>query len=249
MAHRAARRGAGLAEVLRAWPGLVLLLAAVLAAPALAWPAARAWALAFLAALALCLGLLTLPALWPGPRWLGEQWNWSGALLALAGALWVAGTLVRRGGLAWRDMGFTWAQRPGALWPALAVAALALVLQWSLVLAGSHAPLTVPAETWLYQATLPGLVEEALFRGLLLALLDRAYPARTPFFGASVGWSGVVVTLLFVLLHGPTPGALTSVLPAGLLYLWLRIFTGSLLLPVLVHNGWNLLAFVAVSAD
>ena len=36
----------------------------------------------------------------------------------------------------------------------------------------------VPLETWLYQATLPGLVEETVFRGVLLALAERAVAAR-----------------------------------------------------------------------
>jgi hypothetical protein len=63
------------------------------------------------------------------------------------------------------------------------------------------------------QATRPGLVEGALFRGVLLALLDRAIAARRVVLG---------------------------VLPAALAYLWLRLRTGSLVLPLVVHNLWNL---------
>jgi membrane protease YdiL (CAAX protease family) len=55
----------------------------------------------------------------------------------------------------------------------------------------------------------------------------------------------VVVTLVFVALHGLRWGTLVGVLPAALLYLWLRLRTGSLALPVLVHNAWNLSAYVA----
>jgi membrane protease YdiL (CAAX protease family) len=36
-----------------------------------------------------------------------------------------------------------------------------------------------------------------------------------------------------------------GVLPAALLYLWLRLHTGSLVAPVLVHNLWNLSVYVA----
>ena len=36
--------------------------------------------------------------------------------------------LARRGILAWREMGFTWAQRPGSIRPALWVSAAALSL-------------------------------------------------------------------------------------------------------------------------
>jgi len=66
------------------------------------------------------------------------------------------------------------------------------------------------------------------------------FRARQRIFGVPVGWGGVVVTLVFVALHGVSPGTLLGVLPASLLYLWLRVHTGSLVAPVLVHNLWNL---------
>ena len=225
-------------------PWLTMVLATLLIAPALARPAARMWAIVFVAAQALWLGLWTLPALWPGRRWLGERWNWSGSLLALSGTLWVGAILVRRAGLTWHEMGFTWAQRPDSIAPALRVASAALLLQVLLTIGGGYAPPPLSAETWLYQATLPGLVEEAIFRGVLLALLDRAFLARRLVFGAPLGWGGVVVTLGFVLLHPLTASSLLAVLPPAVLYLWLRARTGSLVLPVLVHNSWNVLAYI-----
>jgi len=57
----------------RELPWLTIVLATLLVVPALARPAARMWAIVFVAALALWLGLWTLPALWPGQRWLGER--------------------------------------------------------------------------------------------------------------------------------------------------------------------------------
>jgi membrane protease YdiL (CAAX protease family) len=142
-------------------------------------------------------------------------------------------------------MGFTWRQRPGAWRAALGVSALALSLNVLALNQSDFRLLGVPLETWLYQATLPGLMEEAVFRGVLLALLDRAFAARRSLAGVSVGWGGVVVTLVFVALHGWSAGALLGVLPAALLYLWLRLHTGSLVAPVLVHNLWNLSVYVA----
>ena len=100
-------------------------------------------------------------------------------------------------------------------------------------------------ETWLYQATLPGLFEEVLFRGLALALADRAFPRRWNIAGSPIGFGGVVVSVAFVALHAHSAQAVVSVLPAALLYLWLRARTGSLMLPVAVHTGWNLLVLVA----
>ena len=117
-------------------------------------------------------------------------------------------------------------------------------MQVLLTISRRYAPAPVSPETWLYQTMLPGLVEETIFRGVLLALLDRAFLARSLVFGAPLGWGGVVVTLGFVLLHSLTASSLLAVSPPAVLYLWLRARTGSLALPMLVHNGWNVLAYL-----
>ena len=226
-------------------PLFALGLALLLVLPGLLNGARRMWLLLFLATLLLILGLQALPNLVPGERVLGNHWNWSGHLLGLAGAAWVATQLARRAGMPWRDMGLTLAQAPGSLRGALLVSAAALALNVLVMSLGGFRLAGVPAETWVYQATLPGLLEETVFRGLLLALLDRAYAARKPMLGVGVGWGGAVVTLVFLALHGITPGTLLGVLPAAGLYLWLRLRTGSLMLPVLVHNSWNLSVYAA----
>jgi membrane protease YdiL (CAAX protease family) len=226
-------------------PALALVLAAVLVARGLWRPASRPWAIAFVATLALCLLLPALPAMWPGERLLGRRWNWSGQVLSLLATLAMAGLLVRRASVSWREMGFTWAQRRGSLPAALAVIAVVLWLHWA-SMAGSAAPASgVTLETWLYQASMPGLVEEPLFRGVLLALLDRAFLARRQVLGATFGWGAVVVTLVFLALHGVRLVHLTGVLPAALMFVWLRQRTGSLVLPVAAHNLWNLAVHAA----
>ena len=205
----------------------------------------RHWLIAAAATLALFLGLRALPLLLPGERVIGGQWNWSGQLLALAGVLWVASMLARRAGLPWREMGFSWIQRPGSLRATIGISAVALLLNL-LLMRVSHFRLSdVPLETWVYQATLPGLVEEPVFRGVLLAMLDRAFTARKAVLGASVGWGGALVTFVFLGLHGIGLGTLLGVLPAALLYLWLRARTGSLVPPITVHNLWNLSVYAA----
>ena len=89
------------------------------------------------------------------------------------------------------------------------------------------------------------LIQHTLLGGVLLALADRAFTARRAVLGISVGWGGVVVTLVFLALHGVTVGTLLGVLPAALLYLWLRVRTGSLIAPIVVHNLWNLSVYAA----
>jgi membrane protease YdiL (CAAX protease family) len=226
-------------------PWLALGLAALLLVPALVRAPQRGLALVLLAALVLFFSVPALPSLVPGERMLGLRWNWSGTLLALAALLWLAALLVRAGVLRWRDMGFTTVQRPGSAPVVLLVAGVALGLNY---VATSFSPFRlthVPLETWLYQSSVPGLVEETAFRGVLLALADRIHPPRINLAGAPVGWGGALVTLVFVAAHGVSVGTLTGVLPAALLYLWLRARSGSLLAPIVAHNAWNVTVYAA----
>lgn len=208
----------------------------------------RGWAFAALATLVLFIALRALPQHLPGERLIGDLWDWSGPLLALAGVLAVMTLLVRRGLLDWRDAGLTLRQAPGSLPAAAGLTAATLGINYLAMSLSSFRLPGVPLETWLYQATLPGLVEETVFRGVLLALAERAVArrhARTEVVGARIGWGGLLVTLAFVSLHGLTLGALLGVLPAAFLYLWLRLRTGSLLLPIVAHNLWNLSVYAA----
>lgn len=227
---------------------LFLLGALIVVVLVLSWRDAmrRALAIAFVAILLIFLALRELPLLLPGDRLLGEHWNWSGEVLALCGVLVVAQILVARAGFSWQEMGVTLRQRAGSWSPGLLV--LLAVVGANLVLLLTFATFRlqhVPAETWLYQASMPGLVEETVFRGVLLALADRLIAPRWSVGGARLGWGGVLVTLVFVGLHGFSAHVLTGVLPAALLYLWLRARTGSLVLPIVAHNAWNLSVYFA----
>jgi len=228
---------------------LALGVAAIVLLPALMDARRRAYAAALLAALVLFIGLRALPGGFTGPGAIGPEWNWSGALLATLGMLALAAALVRAAGFTWHDFGLTLMQQPGTWRAALFVAAPLLLLNFVLMRFSSFRLDAVSLETWLYQATAPGISEELAFRGVLLALADRVYGVRAAIFGASIGWGGLLVTALFVLLHlsshNTVLGLTVGVLPAALLYLWLRVRSGSLLLPIVVHNLWNLSVYAA----
>ena len=162
-------------------------------------PARRAWALATLATLALFIALRALTQVVPGERFIGDAWDWSGPLLGLAGVLGVAALLVRKGVLTWRDTGLTLAQARGSIPIALSVTTVTLGINYALMSLSSFRLPGVPLETWLYQATLPGLVEETVFRGVLLALAERAVATR------HAGWDVMVVQhhLRFARQHSP----------------------------------------------
>lgn len=108
-------------------------------------------------------------------------------------------------------------------------------------------------ETIAFQLTMPGLEEEPFYRGVLLLALDRAFSARVRLLGVEWGWGAVLSCALFGLAHafGFSHGhfsfdAMTMALTAlpSFIAVWLRLRTGSLLLPVLLHNFGNSISLV-----
>lgn len=104
------------------------------------------------------------------------------------------------------------------------------------------------AEDMAFQLTMPGLEEELFYRGLLLLALERAFAGRVRLLGVDWGWGAVLSCLLFGLAHafsfnsgGFTLDPLTLALTAlpSFIAVWLRLRTGSLLLPVIIHNFGN----------
>ncbi|MFC0777447.1 CPBP family intramembrane glutamic endopeptidase [Flavobacterium sp. HJSW_4] len=107
-------------------------------------------------------------------------------------------------------------------------------------------------ETFLFQATMPGLTEEILFRGISLWLLEKAFAPTWNYRGVKFGWAFVIVTVLFGVSHGAvldqdlhlkfdiaTMVYLTviSSFSVGLL----RSFSGNLIYSILGHNTINLI--------
>lgn len=107
-------------------------------------------------------------------------------------------------------------------------------------------------ETFAFQATMPGLTEELLFRGIYLWIFDKVFLPNWNFKGIQVGWSFVIVTLLFGVAHGIILTSdyqfkfdlitivyltLISSLSVGIL----RKFSGNLIYPILGHNVINVM--------
>jgi len=107
-------------------------------------------------------------------------------------------------------------------------------------------------ETFLFQATMPGLTEEILFRGISLWLLEKSFAPTWNYCGVQFGWAFVIVTVLFGVSHGAildqdlhlkfdiaTMVYLTviSSFSVGLL----RSFSGNLIYSILGHNTINLI--------
>jgi uncharacterized protein len=189
--------------------------------------ARRAVALLAFYLIALALAGWLLPAAWAA---------WGSAIAAVA-VLLTAQPFISLGVLTPAEIGLT-APRSGTLRVVVLAVGLALLLNVVVMIVRGAAPVRV-AGTTVAAVLVAAVLEELVFRGVLLALLDRALPQRWRVAGAYIGWGGVALTLSFVALHGLRPGLLLGVLPAALLYLWLRERTGSLLAPIAAHLAWN----------
>lgn len=179
------------------------------------------------------------------PNVIGGHWNWQGKLLALCATLAIA-TLPAFG---WRRSGIRIAQEPGSLKAAIPVAILycAFFVGIALAFPGGKSD----AEEIAFQLSLPGIEEELFYRGILLLALDRAFVGRVRFLGVDWGWGAVLSCMLFGMTHafGYSDGqfsidVLTMALTAlpSFIAIWLRLRTGSLLLPIILHNFGNSLS-------
>lgn len=212
-------------------------------------PRLFSWRWLLVAAALVILNDATATRVWRlAPRVLPRSdFAWQGKLMALAASLVVA-SLPAFGR---RRSGLTLRQTPGSLRPALVCVALYVIFLIGLALMLPNGQVT--GEELAFQLTLPGLEEELFYRGVLLLAFDRAFAARARLLGVDWGWSAVLTSVLFGLDHafGYSHGAfsfdaLTMALTAlpSLVAVWIRLRTGSLLLPVVMHNAGNVLALL-----
>lgn len=178
-----------------------------------------------------------------GPRLLpASSWNWQGKLLALMATLIIAALPA----FGWRRSGLTLRQDAKGWRSALVVAILvgAVFVYVALRLPNE----AIDRETLAFQLTMPGLEEEPFYRGILLLALNEAFRSRARILGIQLGWGGLLSCALFGLAHAFSyaHGAfafdpMTMALTAGpaLIAVWLRERTGSVLLPILLHNFAN----------
>lgn len=169
--------------------------------------------------------------------WRIGRWNWTGKGISIALSLIAVAAL----GLTRSEVGLALPTgRTRWCWTLGGVAAgVAIGVALGVVFA-DHVRPSGPA--LFFESTMPGLDEELSFRGVMFAMLARAFPT------APSRWPAVVVTsLLFgdvhVIVAGHdgrlhfVPEGLLFPLPCGLLLAWLRLRSASLLGPMLAHNA------------
>ena len=183
--------------------------------------------------------LLTLPRVGP---FAALEWNWQGKTLDL---VWCLGVIALLSPGLRREIGWTLETRPGTLPVALINIAILAAAGFLFLGSGvSSAPDGLTVERMLFDVTYPNLVEEIVFRGFMLALLDRAFGLHWTFSGARIGWGLVLTAWLFGLAHGIAldadgiafdPALLAVTFVAGLVFGWIRALTGSLWPASLAH--------------
>ncbi len=117
------------------------------------------------------------------PIFSGLEWNWTGKVFAIVASLAFIG-LWR--GISWHEIGFA-GLRKGSWLPFIVLALLWIPLSGP---QAGNGPTKI--EALLFNLTMPGIDEEIVYRGILLALLNRAFGTPWKVLGASVGCANVL---------------------------------------------------------
>lgn len=130
----------------------------------------------------------------------GQRWNWAGKgaafILALLFAFIVSGFKPGKFGL-------TLTIKHSGAKPILLVCFIYLIIRLGLYFILVNDKGGFNAEAILFQATLPGLQEELVYRGILLGLLNSVFITSTwTLFKVIFGWAAILTSLLFGLSHG-----------------------------------------------
>lgn len=186
-----------------------------------------------------------LPSLVKGLNPAGASWNWTGKFLSLA----LSATVIEALRLSPAAVGLTIKQRHTKT----GLVALLLFIVWGSCLGMLFKPGVPDIETLLFQATMPSLSEELVYRGIAPAILLGLFHRQRPDYG--MPWVVILSTAVaFGAWHGlkysdglfgfdamsalfPFIGSI----PGG----WLRYKTGSLLFPILAHSFANVAFHVA----
>jgi uncharacterized protein len=182
-------------------------------------------------------GFGLLPDLWPE-----SKWNWSGKFYSLCFSL----AIMAHPAFGFKRSGFTLAQNPDGqkLTYGIALGLCALVTFTSIL----DANVPTNTEILAFQLTMPGFEEEPFYRGILLIGLNEAFKMKKKILGISLGWGSLLSTLLFGMVHGFgitdkglifDIGSIIKTGLFGIVLIWFRERTGSLLLPVVIHNFIN----------
>ena len=181
------------------------------------------------------------------PSW--GHLNWQGKALEIAWPLLLVALVPL---FSAERIGLKWPTVPNS-WRAWLIACLVypFISVPLMLVMGAHFDPAAGADlpTFVYEATMPGLAEEFVYRGVLLMLLNEAFGKPWKFAGIQLGWGFIIITVMFGFLHAVDAKSLSDVhihwgnlvfpLIIGVILAWLRERTGSVWPCVLFHNVVN----------
>jgi membrane protease YdiL (CAAX protease family) len=181
----------------------------------------------------------SLPSISPVFGFVGGDWNWAGKIYSiLLSFLVILGLGIRA-----KAIGLTLAQRNVTA----SLIALFLFIMWGVSLGLLFESSVPSAETIAFQASMPGIAEELVYRGIAPALLLGVVRGKDAPQG--MPWAVIFITAtVFGIWHGLSySDARFSFDPMSALFPfigsiaggWLRFNSGSLLFPVLAHGMAN----------
>ncbi|MBX9720384.1 MAG: CPBP family intramembrane metalloprotease [Candidatus Obscuribacterales bacterium] len=198
------------------------------------------------AGLSVLLGLMQLAIIYsPSIGFLAAlKYNWLQKLASFAlSLLWCKAASYN-----FRECGFVWPSRKIAfLWAFLIGTIICLP---DLILSLSELTKTT-TETLLFELTMPGLQEEALYRGLMLFILDKYLGCPWRIFKVQFGWGSILSTLFFTLGHLMMVDkqwhiqcstdflAWIDLIVFSFAMCWIRYRWGSIWPAVVAHNAGN----------
>ena len=173
----------------------------------------------------------------------GLRWNWVGKLFSIAFSC----LLLARSPWLRQNVGLRWRQAAGSF-PMVLICFAACIAD-SIHNGLDAIPIPFSWETLLFQAFIPSIDEELAFRGISLALLERAFAHSPMGCRLRYGWAALVTAVLFGIGHAvafreghfrffmvPFLFTFGFASVAALV----RTRSGSLLWPILCHTAINL---------
>ncbi len=186
--------------------------------------------------------LLYLPIIYPEVRiniW-NSNWNWTGKIFAIIGAILFL-SFYRKFPLSHYFL--TFRQNEEFLKKGICIIGFILLIQT--IFAFFSPPKTLHLETLLFQYSMPGISEEIAYRGIMLGLLVKVLKSKQMILNPSV-W---ITAILFGMAHGFSLSKdfdiilkiqpFLSSMSYGLIFGWLTIKSGSILLAIISHNLVN----------
>ncbi len=173
---------------------------------------------------------------------ISSDWNWFGKTMSIAFSCVVLACSP------WlrRNVGLRWRQAPGSA--RLSMGCFVANLACAIGLGFLMPPMAFSADTLIFQFIMPGIDEELLIRGIMLALFERAFGQSPMSCRLRFGYAALMTSLIFGLPHGVSVADghyqfsflefLTSAAWAAVAAL-VRTRSGSLLWPILYHGTWN----------